>query len=196
MKAGLFLATTLAIQAQARDHVSFELSVLTYQTFFNQKVETATTTLSGMRTPHVHHHHSAQTSYSFNFADNEYPTFSTVVGPLATDAPAPGLPNATVLALEGAALIEKFKVSSLANCQLCQNIMAGVAARMKVQQETLSDIALPFCTVLQVAITLPVCIGLLKVCLFLNYFPLSECLTCCGALKLPNRSILTPRSSR
>lgn len=196
MKAGLFLATTLAILAQAHDHDGFEPSILTYQTFVNQKVETATTTVSGMRKPHAHHHHSVPTSYSFNFADNAYPTFSNVVGPLATDAPAPGLPNATTLALEGAAIIEKFKVSSPANCQLCQNIMAGVAARMKVQQETLSDIALPFCTVLQVVIPLPICIGLLKVCLFLNYFPLSECLTCCGALKLHNRPILTPRSSR
>jgi hypothetical protein len=196
MKFGFFLAATLAILAQAHDHDGLESSVLTYLTFVSQKVETATTTLSGMRKTHAHHHHSAPTSYSFNFADNAYPTFSNVVGPLATDAPAPGLPNTTTLALEGGALIEKFKVSSPANCQLCQNIMAGVAARMKVQQETLSDIALPFCTVLEAALPLPICIGLLKVYSFLSSFPLSERLTSCGKLNFSHRVILTPGSSR
>jgi hypothetical protein len=164
MKVSLLSTITWAILAHGHDHDhGSKPSTLTYQTFISQKVETATTTFSGMRKPHAHHHHSAATSYSFNSADNAYPTFSSIIGPLATDSPAPGLPNATALALEAAALIEKFKVSSPANCQLCQNTMAGVAARMKVQQETLSDIAIPFCTILQVVIPLPICIGLLKV---------------------------------
>jgi hypothetical protein len=162
MKITWLLGITWAVLARGHDHSHVvEPFTLTYQTFISEKVETATTTLVGMR-PHAHHHHSAPTSYSFNSADNAYPTFSSIVGPLATDAPAPGLPNATTLGLEAGALIEKFKASNPANCQLCQNIMAGVAARMKVQQETLNDIAIPFCTILEVAIPLPICVGLLK----------------------------------
>jgi hypothetical protein len=41
--------------------------------------------------------------------------------------------------------------------------MAGLAARMKVQQETLSDITAPFCTALQAALPSPICTGLLKI---------------------------------
>jgi hypothetical protein len=162
MKAPLLLAITWALLAQGHDHHDdFKASTLTYQTLISKKVETATTTLKGMR-PHAHHHHSAPTSYTFNSAANAYPTFPSIIGPLATDSPAPGLPNATTLLGAAFALIGKFKTSNPANCQLCQTLMASVAARMKVQQETLSNIAIQFCTPLQVALPLPICIGLLK----------------------------------
>jgi hypothetical protein len=161
MKTTLLLAFTWAILARGHsDHD--EPFTLTYQTLVSQKVETATTTLSGMRPHGHHHHHSVPTSYSFNSAVNAYPTFSSITGPIASDAPAAGLPNATTLTGEAITLISKFKKSSPANCQLCQSIMAGVAARMKVQQETLSDIAITFCSTLQAILPMPICIGLLK----------------------------------
>jgi hypothetical protein len=162
MKTTLLLAFTWAILARGHGDHDATPYTLTYQTLVSQKVETATTTLSGMR-PHGHHHHFVPTSYSFNSAVNAYPTFSSITGPLASDAPAAGLPNATTLTGEAITLISKFKSSSPANCQLCQNIMAGVAARMKVQQETLSDIANTFCSTLQALIPLPICIGLLNI---------------------------------
>jgi hypothetical protein len=161
MRVTLFLALLWAVGAQAHDHDGNTSSTLTYQTLISQKVETATTVLKPMR-PHAHHHHSAHTTYTFNSADNAYPTYPSIVGPLATDSPAPGLPNATTLVGEAVTLIEKFKTSSSANCQLCKTILAGVAARMKVQQETLSDIAISFCTPLSIVIPLPICIGLLN----------------------------------
>ena len=133
-----------------------------YSTFTDKTVSTTSTNypqISAHRPPHAH----APTSYVYNSADNAYPTFASIVGPLASDAPAPGLPNATTLANEAIALILQLKAASPPNCQQCQNVMASVAARMKVQQETLSIISIPFCTALQAVIPMPICVGLLKV---------------------------------
>ena len=137
-----------------------------YQTFTQNTVETATTVYPLAGKAHHHHHHSrpaAPTSYTPNPADIAYPSFPSVNGTLANNAPGPGLPNATVLAGEAGLLIEQFKVPSAANCLTCQKALAGVAARMKVQQETLSDIATPFCQYLTAALPLPICLGLLKI---------------------------------
>lgn len=132
----------------------------TYSTFTDETVRTTSTNYPHISTVNPPH---APSSYVYNPADNAYPTFSSIVGPLASDAPAPGLPNATTLADEAIALILQLKAASPPNCLTCQKVMAGVAARMKVQQETLSDIAIPFCTVLQSVLPIPICIGLLKI---------------------------------
>jgi hypothetical protein len=167
MKIHFLLAATMAVLAQAhsvpeghyrnRQHSH----TYTYSTFVNQTVATATTVLplpSGL--PKLHKH--AQ-SYSLNPSVLAYPTFSSVVGPLASDAPGPGLPNTTTLILEGFALIEEFKKASAANCLTCQKTLAGLAARMKVQQETLADIATPFCAIAKALIPLPICLGLFNI---------------------------------
>lgn len=160
MKASLFLVVVGAVCTIA-NNLNAGSVTYTYQTFTNHKVQTATTSFPLLSsTPGPGH---AKSSYVFNSKDNAYPTFSNVVGPLATDAPLPGLPNATTLIQEAGFLILKGKVASPANCIACQQIMASLAARMKVQQETLSNIAIPFCTALQSAIPMPICIGLLKI---------------------------------
>ena len=156
MKATLFLAAA-AFLSYVQDTTAL---TFTYSTFADGTVKTTSTSYPQIPTPRPPH---APTSYVFNPADNAYPTFSAIVGPLASNAPAAGLPNATVLADEAVALILQIKAASPTNCLACQMVMAGVAARMKVQQETLSDIAIPFCTVLQTVLPMPICIGLLKV---------------------------------
>lgn len=103
------------------------------------------------------------TSYSVNPADLAYPDWSNITGSLATSAPAAGLANATVLVEEALVLIEQLKLANSSNCQTCKNVMSSIAARMKVQQETLSDIAIPFCAPLNAILPMPICIGLLKV---------------------------------
>lgn len=106
---------------------------------------------------------AAPTSYVVNPADNAYPDFSNITGALANSAPAPGLANSTVLVEEALLLISQLKVANSSNCQTCKNVMTTVADRMKVQQETLSDIAIPFCTPLNAFLPFPICVGLLKV---------------------------------
>ena len=168
----VFAAAAWALLAHAEDTTS--PLTFTYQTFTHMTVETATTTYkvkpsvapgssSDTSKKASSKAHSAPTSYTVNPTDNAYPTFSNVVGPLASDSPGPGLPNATTLAYEALALIAELKNPNSTNCALCKNIMSGVAARMKVQQETLSDIATPFCEPLAAFLPMPICIGLLKI---------------------------------
>jgi hypothetical protein len=145
----------------------------TFQTFTNNAVETATTSYALERVvstcpcacPEMAWatRSGNPTSYSANPSDLAYPTFSSISGPLASAAPAPGLPNATALAEEALALVFDLKESSPKNCQTCKDALTGVAARMKVQQETLSDIADAFCAGLSSVVPVPVCVGLLKV---------------------------------
>ncbi|MCJ1431084.1 hypothetical protein MMC27_000434 [Xylographa pallens] len=173
MKFSLLVATAWALLAQAEDTTS--PLTFTYSTFTNHTVAPATTTyslnpshtssvvISGTGKKSSSSTHSAPTSYIVNPADLAYPSFSNVVGPLASSAPAPGLLNATQLADEALALILQLKVANSTNCQTCKNVMSTVAARMKVQQETLSDIAVPFCLPLQSFLPMPICIGLLKI---------------------------------
>lgn len=171
MKSSVLVAVLWAFCAGAEDTTS--PLTFTYQTFTDHTVATATTTftlnssiastVTGTPKPSSSGAHSAPTSYTVNPVDNAYPSFSNVVGPLASDSPAPGLPNATTLAFEALALILEMKKANSTNCQTCKNIMSGVAARMKVQQETLSDIATPFCAPLASFLPMPICIGLLKI---------------------------------
>ncbi|MCJ1385504.1 hypothetical protein MMC17_008627 [Xylographa soralifera] len=173
MKIPLLVAAVWAFLVQAEDTTS--PLTFTYSTLTNHTVAPATTTYSlnssiassittsGIGKKSSSYAHSAPTSYTVNPADLAYPSFSNVVGPLASSAPAPGLLNATQLAYEALALILQLKVANSTNCQTCKNVMSTVAARMKVQQETLSDIATPFCLPLQSFLPMPICIGLLKV---------------------------------
>jgi hypothetical protein len=161
MKVSIFIAATCLALAYAHAHHSAS-STFTYLTFADLTVKTASTAIP-LTKAHGHPLPPARSSYSLNLADIAYPTFSSVTGPLATNAPAPGLPDAITLIGEAAVLIEQFKHANSTNCLTCQKVMAGLAARMKVQQETLSDIATPFCSALQAALPLPICIGLLKV---------------------------------
>jgi hypothetical protein len=128
----------------------------TYLTFANNTVTTEVTAYgpSAAKGP---------TSYRVDSAHLAYPTFSNINGSLANSAPAPGLLNVTSLAGAAFELIAQRKNATAANCQTCKTIMAAVAARMKVQQETLSDIATPFCEPLNAFLPLPICIGLLKI---------------------------------
>jgi hypothetical protein len=159
MKVSVFLAVAGGLLINA-NHAPGSVTY-TYQTFVDEKVETATTSFPLLEnTPSPGH---AASSYVVNPQDNAYPTFSSVIGPLATDSPGPGLPNATTLIQDAGFLILKGKVASPANCLACQEIMTSLAARMKVQQETLSNIAIPFCTALSAVIPMPICIGLLKI---------------------------------
>jgi hypothetical protein len=147
----------------------------TFQTFTDHAVATATTTYAFEKVVSTcpcecegtactaESTHTKPTSYSANPSDLAYPSFSSVSGPLASNAPALELPNATALAAEALALVFDLKASSTKNCQTCKDALTAVAARMKVQQETLSDIANPFCSLLSSIIPMPVCIGLLKV---------------------------------
>ncbi|KAL5346767.1 hypothetical protein ACLOAV_007908 [Pseudogymnoascus australis] len=144
----------------------------TFQTFANHAVTTATTTYSFEKLVTTYpcicegaactDFSTKPTSYSANPSDLAYPSFSNVTGPLADSAPA-GLPNATTLAAEALALIFELKASSTKNCKACKNAFAAVAARMKVEQETLSNIANPLCSQLASIIPMPVCIGLLNI---------------------------------
>ena len=173
MKVSLLVAAAWALLAYAED-TSSPLT-FTYSTFTNYTVGIATTTYSQKASiassaattstakKSSSSAYSAPTSYTVNPADNAYPSFSNVVGPLASSAPAPGLLNATQLAYEALALILQLKAANSTNCQTCKNAFSTVAARMKVQQETLSDIATPFCLPLQSFLPMPICIGLLKV---------------------------------
>lgn len=103
------------------------------------------------------------TSYVVNPSDLAYPTFSNVSATIANVPAAPGLQNATQFGAEALGLIALFKKANSTNCQTCKNIMSGIAATMKVQQEALSIIANPFCAELGAFIPTPVCIGLLKI---------------------------------
>ena len=182
MKPALFFIAAWVLVTNAK-HTTTPTDPLTftYQTFVNHTVKTATTSYPlNSSVTHSHYgterkspsgvhstaHSTAQstpTSYSVNSADNAYPSFSNITGPLASSAPAPGAPNGTLLALEALALISQLKVANSTNCQTCKNVMSSVALRMKVQQETLSDIANVFCAPLRSFLPTPICIGLLKI---------------------------------
>lgn len=159
MKASLLSVIVGVLLVNANDNpgsVTF-----TYQTLVNQKVQTSTTSfplLQSTKGPG-----RAASSYSLNPKDLSYPTFSNVVGPLATGAPAPVVPDAITIIQEAGLLIQQGQVANPANCIACQKIMAQVSARMKMQQETLSNIAIPFCTALSSVLPYPICIGLLKI---------------------------------
>ena len=172
MKPALFFAAAWALLAHAK-HATISPSTITYQTFTNHTVKTATTSYSlnssvahsrystGKKSSSIAH--STPTSYIVNPTNNAYPSFSNITGSLASSTPTPGTQNATALANEALALILQLKVANSTNCQTCKNVMSSVASRMKVQQETLSDIATPFCAPLQSFLPTPICIGLLKI---------------------------------
>lgn len=128
----------------------------TYLTFANNTVTTEVTAYGASAT-------SGPTRYRVNSAHLAYPTFSNINGSLANSTSAPGLLNATSLTEAAFELIAQGRNPTLANCQTCQTILAAVAERMKVQQETLSEIATPFCEPLDAFLPLPICIGLLKI---------------------------------
>jgi hypothetical protein len=152
--AGLLLLQPLA---SANDCSTGSTPVtFTYLTFANNTVTTEVTAYGASAT-------KEPTKYRVNSVHLAYPTFSNINGSLANSAPAPGLLNATSLVGAAFELIEQGKNPTAANCQTCKMILAAVAARMKVQQETLSDIATPFCEPLNELIPLPICIGLLKI---------------------------------
>lgn len=178
----LFLAG-LAVLAQA-DVVTVTVTVsppytitdqldYTFQTFTNNAVETATTTYASQKVistcpaacPEMAWatNSAVPTRYSANPSDLAYPTFSSVSGPVASDAPGPGLLNATALAAEAMELIFALKESNPKNCKVCKDAFTSVSARMKVQQETLGDLAEAFCAGLSAVVPLPVCVGLLKI---------------------------------
>jgi hypothetical protein len=154
MKNKLFFLAALAVTSKV-SAITFD-----YSTFTDQTVKTTSTvypSVSASAPPH------AQSTYVYNPAVNAYPDFSSINGSLASNAPGTGLPNATALSAEALTLILEFKAASAGHCSTCQTVFAGLAARMKVQQETLSDIANPFCTALEAVIPIPICIGLLKI---------------------------------
>lgn len=165
----VYVTTTVTVQPE---HTTTTQLAFTFQTFSNKAVATASTTYSLSKTitgcpcecdkPGCTAH-ANPTSYKVNPSDLAYPSFSNITGSLASSAPAPGLQNATVLASEALGLILDLKTSNPKNCQSCKTAFAAVSARMKLQQETLSDIANIFCSALQTFVPLPVCIGLLKV---------------------------------
>jgi len=159
MKTSFLITVACALLVNANDHPGSV--TYTYQTLVSQKVQTATTSFPLLQsTPSPGH---AKSSYIINPQDLAYPTFPNVVGPLATGAPGPGLLDAITIIQEAGLLIQQGKVASPANCIACQQIMAQVAARMKAQQETLSNIAIPFCTALSSALPMPICMGMLKI---------------------------------
>lgn len=104
---------------------------------------------------------STPTSYKLNPSDLAYPNFTSITGPLELDSPGANLPNASTLANDAITIFLAGKNTS--NCNLCQTILTSVAARMRVQQDTLEDIATAFCSPLSIAIPTPVCVGLLKI---------------------------------
>jgi hypothetical protein len=150
-------ASLLLVLASANDCSTSSIPTFTYLSFANNTITTVTTAYGGSSPT------KEPTSYRVNSAHLAYPTFSNINGSLANEAPAPGLLNATALAGAAFELILQRKIATAANCQTCKTIMAAVAARMKVQQETLSDIATPFCEPLNAFLPPPICIGLLKV---------------------------------
>lgn len=167
MKPSLLFTVAWALLAAAEDTAS--PLTFTYLTFTDKSVATTSTTYSAKSSATDNadgskkHPHHTPTSYTVNPADNAYPTFSNVTGPLATGSPGSGLPNVTVLAGETLLLVSQLKAASAANCQTCKNAFSLVAARMKVEQETLSDIAIPFCQALSQILPFPICIGLVKI---------------------------------
>ncbi len=152
------VASLLLLGPTSADDCSTGNSPLTftYLSFANNTVTTVTTAYGPSAT-------TEPTIHRVNPAHLAHPTFSDIGGSLADSAPAPGLLNATALAGAAFELIAQLKNATAANCQTCKTIMAAVAARMKVQQETLSDIATPFCEPLHAFLPLPICIGLLKI---------------------------------
>lgn len=157
-------ASALLAQAHERRGAKSSSIVFTYQTIVSETVVTTSTTfLAPSKTPgHTHHIRPSVSSYTANPEDFAYPTYTAYTGPLATGAPAPNLPNVTLLAEYGGALIEEFSKASDSDCQTCKSIFYSIAQRLAVEQETLAHVAQPLCEVLQVIIAFPVCVGLLN----------------------------------
>jgi hypothetical protein len=103
-------------------------------------------------------------SFKINSAALAYPTFTTVPLNVAISSPGPGLPDSTTLTDEAVALIELRGVANATNCAFCKQVFTSLAARMRVQQETLAVISQPFCQVFEDAGIIPMaqCVGLLN----------------------------------
>lgn len=157
----LFIVSTVFVQAHQLPLNDPGSMTFTYQTFINERVETTTTSLPSR--PSTRHPGNAASSYVFDWKDNAYPTFTNVFGPLTTEAPALGLPDTTTIIEDVWSLILQGKVASSANCLACQQILSKLAARMKIQQETLSNIAIPYCKSLKIVLPMPICMGLLRI---------------------------------
>lgn len=136
----------------------------TYLSLSEGKVITTSTSYPATLTPPPSPH-GRPTSFQVNSSALAYPTFPSVPLAEAGTSPAPGLPNVTALLLEAAELIELQAVANASNCAVCKQVFTSVAARMKVQQETLAVISTPFCAELGAAgiIPTPICVGLLNV---------------------------------
>jgi hypothetical protein len=138
--------------------------VFTYQTLTGGTVKFTSTTYqteaSSTSTTELSTNYS---SYSVNTANLVYPTWSAVPSTLATSPAAPGLLNATQFTAEAIDLIFLLKVANSTNCQMCKDVMSTVVQSMKVQQDLLYNIAVPFCAPLAALIPTPVCEGLLRV---------------------------------
>ncbi|RFU30819.1 hypothetical protein B7463_g5528, partial [Scytalidium lignicola] len=158
-------AGALALLAQASQKPSSSSSIVfSYQTFVSGEVKTTYTIYAApAKTPgHTHHIRPSVSRYIADPEDFAYPTFTTYVGPLSTGSPAANLPNVSVIAAEGAALIEQFKQASGSNCQTCKQIVLGIAQRMRIEQEMLAHVSQPLCEILQVILPFAVCVGLLN----------------------------------
>ena len=82
---------------------------------------------------------------------------------LANDPAAPGLLNATQFADEALELISLLKTANATNCQTCKDVFSTAVKSMKVQQELLFNIAVPFCEPLAELLPAGICQGLLRV---------------------------------
>lgn len=145
----------------------------TYQTFASGQVETTSFTYtlpasdissssSSKKSSKTGTPAHIPTSYSLNSADLAYPTFANITGPISEDSPAPGIANASTLANDAIKLVALFMHANETNCNECKSVMSTVKKRMEVQQETLRDIAIPFCSAIP-ALPYNECVGLLTV---------------------------------
>lgn len=165
MKIAVVFVSLLATLAWAEDTAS--PLTFTYLTFTDSKVKTATTTYGvpayGSTTPTPSGYSAQPTSYSLKSKHLAYPTFASVNSSIASAPAASGLPTAAQFAQQAFELVLLYKNPNATNCQLCKNVMSGLAESMKVRQETLSDIANPFCDAISAVLPAPICIGLLKI---------------------------------
>src|SRR5271156_2679760 len=110
MKPSYFFAVASALLALVSAGDGDGKLTFTYQTLTDHMVKTVTTTYaaSSVKVPEGP---ERATSYHVNPEHNAYPTFSSITGPLASSAPAPGLLNATDLAGAFFALVAQRKVA-------------------------------------------------------------------------------------
>ena len=103
------------------------------------------------------------TSYSVNPDDLVYPTFLPAPSDIANNPAAPGLMNASEFSKEAIALVFDFKKANSTNCAQCKSVFSGLVESMKVQQELLHNIAVPFCQSISLFVPLVICTGLFNI---------------------------------